>query len=253
MKIFHAALRGEMTDDGFIGIEGPYLVEEALRSGLRIQAILASTSAEAWLEHNLPGAARLDHEVRLLRTTDRLFAAVSDTKSPQGLAALVEPRAHTFDDLFSGTPLVVVLVGVQDPGNVGTILRSAEAFAATGALLCRGTASPWMPKVLRASAGSALRLPLLPGPAAPIALAQLRAVGVKSYAASLQGESSPAETNLREPCALLVGNEAAGLPADLAQSADARIRIPLAAGVNSLNAAVAASVLLYEAARQRAR
>ncbi|HJY85300.1 MAG TPA: RNA methyltransferase, partial [Candidatus Acidoferrales bacterium] len=185
-------------------------------------------------------------------------------QTPQGIAALVFPRVASFDDLVRGCPLVVVLVGVQDPGNVGAILRTAEAFGATGAATCAwgglGTANPLSPKALRASAGSALRLPLVQRVAAPVLLAQLRVTGVKLYAASPRKHSSanqkgralhPWEADLRGPSALLVGNEGAGLPLELQSSADALVRIPLESGVESLNAAVATSVLLYEAARQR--
>ncbi len=202
--------------------------------------------------------------MRVLRTTDRLFAGVADTQAPQGVAALIYPRRAVLEDIIRGLPLVVVLVGVQDPGNVGTILRAAEAFGATGAAACAsgssGTANPLAPKALRASAGSALRLPILQGVSLPILLAQLRVVGVKLYAAcpepgtaapSAQRAFNPWEADLRGPAALLVGNEGAGLPAEVERSADTRVQIRLAAGVESLNAAVAAAVLLYEAARQR--
>ncbi len=262
LKRFRAALRGSKpATEGSVGIEGARLVEEALRSGLRVEAVLVSTSGDRhlarlsrWIESGVP----------VLRTTDRLFAGVADTQTPQGVAALVQPRPAAFDDLIRGLPLVVVLVGVQDPGNVGTILRAAEAFGATGAAACASgnssTANPLAPKALRASAGSALRLPILHGVSLPILLAQLRVAGVKLYAtcpepasaaAAAERALNPWETDLRGPAALLVGNEGAGLPAEVERSADARVQIRLAPGVESLNAAVAAAVLLYEAARQR--
>src|SRR5574337_1305749 len=157
---------GKASADAVVGVEGVRLVEEALRSGLCVEAVLVSASGERHLERL---ARWVDPKVRLLRTTDRLFAGVADTQTPQGVAALVRPRAVRFDDIVRGSgasaALVVVLVGVQDPGNVGTILRAAEAFDATGAAACAagsiGTANPLSPKVLRASAGSALRLPVL--------------------------------------------------------------------------------------------
>jgi RNA methyltransferase, TrmH family len=166
----------------------------------------------------------------------------------------------------------VVLAGVQDPGNVGTLLRTAEAFGASGAAACSaggiGTANPFEPKALRASAGSALRLPILRGVAAPLLLAQLRVAAVRIYAACPEehfpapaGSSgkvlAPWQADWRAPAALLIGNEGAGLPAELARSADAIVRIPQAAApeagvpIDSLNAAVAGGILLYEAARQR--
>ncbi len=267
LKRFRAALRGgEPSADGFVGVEGARLVEEVLRAGLAVQAVLVSTSGERYLGRL---AGWIQPGVRVLRTSDRLFAGVADTQRPQGVAALVRPRAATFDDLIHGLALVVVLVAVQDPGNVGTILRAAEAFGATGAATCAwsnlGTANPLAPKALRASAGSALRLPVLQGVALPILLAQLRVAGVKLYAACPEHWQnatersasaappvlSPWEVDLRGPAALLVGNEGVGLPPEVERSADALVHIPLAAGVESLNAAVAASVLLYEASRQR--
>lgn len=260
LKRFRGALRGgEPSPDGFVGVEGVRLVEEALRAGLAVEALLVSAAGERRLDRLrqwiVPG-------MRLLRTTDRLFAGVADTQTPQGVAALVRPRAAGFDDLVRGLPLVVVLVAVQDPGNVGTILRAAAAFGASGAATCAwgnlGTANPFAPKALRASAGSALRLPIVHGLALPVLLAQLRVAGVKLYAGCPEHRAgapqpvlSPWEADLRAAAALLVGNEGAGLPPEVERSADALLRIPLAPGVESLNAAAAASVLLYEASRQR--
>ncbi len=263
LKRFRAALRGAGPDsEGWVGVEGARLVEDALRSSLETAAILASASGERHLERMAPllenaACAPDENRPRLLETTDRLFAGVSGTETPQGIAALVRPRAFTFDDLLRGdVPLVVVLVGVQDPGNVGTVFRSAEAFGATGAIATRGTAFPWAPKVLRASAGSALRLPIIAGAALPVALAQLKIAGLKILAATAGGDHpsvarTPAETDLWSPIALLVGNEGAGLPREIERAADELVEIPIAGAVDSLNAGVAASVLLYEAARQR--
>lgn len=263
LKRFRAALRGSGPDDeGWVGVEGARLVEDALRSGLQTAAILASASSERHLERLAPwleprADSQTEHRPRLLRTSDRLFAGVSGTETPQGVAALVRPRAFTFDDLLRGdVPLIVVLVGVQDPGNVGTVFRSAEAFGATGAIATRGTASPWAPKVLRASAGSALRLPIIAGAAEPVALAQLKIAKLRILAATagsdrVSSARTPQETDFRGPLALMVGNEGAGLPGEVERAADELVRIPISGEVESLNAAVAASVLLYEAARQR--
>jgi TrmH family RNA methyltransferase len=255
LKTFRAALRRPgPPDDGWVGIEGPRLVAEALRSDLEVSALIVSPSGERHLEAT--GSSSFSG-CQILRTTDRLFSGIAGTETPQGIAALVRPRPATFDDLLrGGVPLVVVLVGVQDPGNVGTILRSAEAFGSTGIVVARGSAYPWAPKTLRASAGSALRLPILAGMAAPLVLAQLRIAGLKLFAATLHdlpssAALSPESADLRGPVALLVGSEGSGLPAEIERSADLLLRIPVAAPVESLNAAIAASVLLYEAARQR--
>jgi TrmH family RNA methyltransferase len=269
LKEFRMALRGGLpTEDGFVGVEGARLVEEALRSGCRIQAVLFSESGERHHERLAPLIDRPEMAFPVLRTTDRLFEGLADTEHPQGVAALVHPRESSFDDLVRTpesvcAPLLVVLAGVQDPGNVGTILRTAAAFGATGAATAAsgisGTASPFSPKALRASAGAALHLPILAGMSLSILLAQLKIAGIRTLASSIhepdkdleQRLLAPWEVDWCQPVALLVGNEGAGLPEEVERSADAHIRIPMASGVESLNAAAAAAVLFYEAARQR--
>jgi RNA methyltransferase, TrmH family len=263
LKQFRAALRGTGPQDGeLIGVEGPKLVEEALRSGLEAEALLVSEAGESEAGRILGAASDTETGIprsRVLRTTNKLFESVAGTDSPQGVAALFRQREWGFDDVLRGpgaaresSPLIIVLAAVQDPGNVGTILRSAEAFSATGAVATRGTADPWSPKALRASAGSALRLPVLRGMAIPVLLAQLKMAKVKIYAASSAPGNGVAKADLREAAAIFVGNESSGVPAEVERSADAIISIPMAAAVESLNAGVAASLVLYEAARQRA-
>ena len=229
-----------------------HLVSEAIRSGLKTETILASASGE---RHLAALRTDLDRSTQILHTSDKLFASVAATETPQGIAAMARAPEYTLENLLRGADsLVVVLVAAQDPGNVGAILRSAEAFGATGVIATRGTAHPYSPKALRASAGSSLRLPMIAELAAPIALAQLRVSGLQILAASAAQDTvakRPDELDLRGPFALLIGNEGAGLPAEMERSADARIRIQLAEPVDSLNAAVAASLILYEAARQR--
>lgn len=284
LKLFRAALRGGGPASGEpIAVEGPKLVEEGLRAGLPLETLLVSESGEKHLGRIFQAARETADGIprsRILRTTDNLFAGVSGTEAPQGVAALFHQREWAFDDVlrgvasadgaFRGDPaLVIVLAGVQDPGNVGTIVRSAEAFGATGVIAARGTADPWSPKAVRASAGSALRLPLIRGIAAPVVLAQLRVAGVRIYAAvsgagkehrpaGPQHRSEPDDARraqsgaeLTLPSAILIGSEGHGLPSEVESAADETIFVPISEEVDSLNAAVAASVLLYEAARQR--
>jgi TrmH family RNA methyltransferase len=268
LKEFRMALRGGLpTENGFVGVEGARLVEEALRSGCRIQAVLFSESGKRHHQRLSPIIDRPEMAFPTLYTTDRLFEGLADTEHPQGVAALVHPRETSFDDLVRApasacSPLLVVLAGVQDPGNVGTILRTAAAFGATGAATAAsgisGTASPFSPKALRASAGAALHLPVLAGASLVILLTQFKVAGIRTLASSAHeprdGEQpllAPWDVDWCEPVALLVGNEGAGLPEEIERSADARIRIPMASSVESLNAAAAAAVLFYEAARQR--
>jgi TrmH family RNA methyltransferase len=273
LKMFRAALRGTGPASGEpIGVEGPKLVVEGVRSGLETEALLVSESSEGELEGILRAASDSEAGVprsRVLRTTDKLFAGIAGTETPQGVAALFRQREWGFEDVLRGradrdggfrgdAALIIVTAAVQDPGNAGTIVRSAEAFGATGVVATRGSADPWSPKALRASAGSALRLPLLRGMAIPILLAQLRTAGVKVIAASSRLAAAKtakgaqaAEPDLREPCAIFIGNESAGLPEEIERAADAWVSIPINEDVDSLNAGVAASVILFEAARQR--
>ena len=284
LKEFRLALRGGVpTPSGCCGVEGVRLVEEALGSGCRIEAVLFSESGERHRPRLAPFVNRAEMAFPVLRTSDRLFEGIADTEHPQGVAALVQPRTAELNDLLHPssravspttnaltgvTPLLVILVGVQDPGNVGAIVRTAAAFGATGVATCSsgqsGTANPFGPKALRASAGAALHLPILAGMSLPILLAQLRIGGVRTLASSVRELSDaqegknpaappllPWEVDWREPVALLVGNEGAGLPEEAERSADARVRIPMATTSESLNAAAAAAVLFYEAARQR--
>jgi RNA methyltransferase, TrmH family len=268
LKEFRLALRGGLpTESGFAGVEGVRLVEEALLSGCRIEAVLFSESGERHRERLAPMIDRPEIAFPILKTTDRLFEGVADTEHPQGVAALVQPRTVGLDDLLRApqgvcSPLIAVLAGVQDPGNVGTILRTAAAFGATGAATTAtgqsGTASPYSPKALRASAGAALHLPILPGMSLPILLAQLKIHNIRTLASSVHepqdGDSpllAPWRVDWCTPVALLIGNEGVGLPEEVERGADARIRIPMAGGVESLNAAAAAAILFYEAARQR--
>src|ERR1700741_767843 len=276
LKRFRAALRGTGPAEGEpIGVEGPKLVEDALRSGLEAEALLVSESAEPALDTILMAASASEAGVprsRILRTTDKLFANAAGTETPQGIAALFSAPKWEFEDIlrgaadengaFSGaSALVVVMAGVQDPGNVGTIVRSAEAFGATGVVATRGTADPWSPKALRASAGSALRLPVLRGIAIPVLLAQLKMARVKIIAATGRaggelsvGTSTSATSDnpvLREAVAIFIGSEGMGLSNEVLNSADGTISIPMRSSVESLNAGVAGSIALFEAARQR--
>jgi len=265
LKEFRVALRGGVpTADGAVGVEGVRLVEEALASGCRVEAVLFSESGERHRERLAPLIARPEMGFPVLRTTDRLFEGIADTEHPQGVAALVVPRKLEMADVLATpegacAPLIVVLAGVQDPGNVGTILRTAAAFGATGAVTAAtgqsGTASPFAPKAMRASAGAALHLPIVCGMALGILLTQLKLNGIRTLASCVHedvvGAMAPWEVDWCQAIALLVGNEGAGLPEEVVHAADARIHIPMATRVESLNAAAAAAVVLYEGYRQR--
>ena len=229
------------TPQPHVAIEGLHLVEEAIKSGLALRTVFVLAGHEGLIERLALG------DTEVLITTEEVFRSATTTEHPQGIAALVETPSFTLAQMLAGTPLVVVAAGLQDPGNLGTLVRSAEAFGATGMILLPGTVSLWNAKTLRASSGSAFRLPIV-SMTAEAAFRALREAGVEIVAAVARDGS---EADLRRPAALLIGNEGAGLPEDWIATADARVTIPFSGPVESLNAAVAGSVLLYEAMRQR--
>lgn len=244
-EVRRALTRGELTADGYCIVETFHLLEEAIRSNRPIRAVLAAESVGTAVAAHVKGLRHTQVQV----VPDELFQAVVSTESAQGVIALVEPPSWTVDELFRGTSFVLILDGVQDPGNAGTMVRTAEAFGATGAMFLKGSVSPFNAKTLRASAGSLFRLPFLHTVDADVARAALQQRRVDVYAAAPRGEKTLQQVDLTRRCALLVGSEAHGVSAKMRGCA-LDVRIPTA-GVESLNAAVAASVILYEAARQR--
>jgi TrmH family RNA methyltransferase len=243
--------QAEASADGTIAIEGLRILEEALRSGLRFKAVFFSQSAETKLERLLP---QIGARVETVILPDKLFASAVPSESPQGVAALVERKRFFLDDLLakSQSGPVLAVAALQDPGNLGTILRSAEAFAASGVILFEGTVSPFNPKVVRASAGSVFRLPVVRAPAAD-ALEQMRAQGLRLLATSAHKGVPLDEARLAGPLAVFIGGEGAGLGKPLLSAMDEIVAIPHSPKVESLNAGVAASIVLYEIARQRRR
>jgi RNA methyltransferase, TrmH family len=235
-EIRRAAARGALTEDGLALAEGPHLLDEAERSGLEIGAVIRSESYQG------PDAAA----ARVVTVPDPVFAQITSTETPQGVLALVRLPAWSLDDVFRGTPLVIALDGIQDPGNAGAIVRAAEAFGATGAVFLKGSVSPYNPKCLRASAGSTFRLPFVAGLDES---AVLDRSGVAIYAAAPRAALPLWEAKLAQPCILVIGGEGVGVRPELAARATA-VSIPTTT-VESLNAAVAAGILLYEARRQR--
>ena len=246
VKELRAALaRTGRTPAGLIAIEGQHLITEAMRSHLRFSTVFLREGYNP--PFPIPGEAE-----HLLLPAD-LFASAVATEQPQGIAALVHPPTFSSDSIFHApAPLILVLAGLQDPGNVGTLLRSAEAFAASGVLLLPGAASPWNPKTLRASAGSAFRVPAI-NATEPETLNLFDRHRIPAIAAVARKGTPVNEAPLRGPCALLIGNEGAGLSKILLSYAAHRVTIPTPGKVESLNAAIAGSLLLYEASRQRAR
>jgi TrmH family RNA methyltransferase len=239
--------RAGVTDEGHIAIEGEHLLGEAIASGLVIAAVFIETGKESLLDRlDLPDS------VDVLALPADIFASAVPTEAPQGIAALVSPRAFMLDQVLAAetAALVVVSAGLQDPGNLGTLIRSAEAFGATGFVLLPGTVSLFNQKTLRASAGSVFRLPCVAANAKELFAALPERKITALAAVATEGEPIT-RYNLTQPSALVLGNEGNGIPKEVLALIEKRVTIPTPGPVESLNAAIAGSILLYEAARQR--
>jgi TrmH family RNA methyltransferase len=230
--------------------EGVRLVEEALAAGVPFEGVVVAASA---LEHERITALvqRLEaHAIEVEDVPDRIFDGLADADTPQGVLAVVAPRSWRLADLDldAGSP-VLVLDAVQDPGNVGTLIRTAFALGAAGTLLLPGTADPRNPKVLRGGMGATFRLPVVPLTEDELG-AWARRENVDLWAADMEGVAlGRAERPAR--VAVVVGNEGAGVRPSVMSLARQRIAIPLTRGAESLNVAVAAGILLYEVRHAR--
>ena len=240
-----AIARGGVTDQGFAVAESFHLLEEALRSDCEIAAVFAAESVRVAVENHVRGLK----QIRVGVLPDDLFQSISSTEASQGVLALVRPPQWSVEQLFRGHALTVVLDGLQDPGNAGSVLRAAEAFGATGVAFLKGTASPYNPKCLRASAGSIFRIPVVPAldPQVFLAAAEQRKIGV--FALMPKSAMEVAKADFVQKCAIVVGSEGRGVSERLSHKAT-RIRIPTV-GVESLNAALAAGIALFVARTQR--
>ncbi|MCC7031781.1 MAG: RNA methyltransferase [Acidobacteria bacterium] len=237
-------------DDRRLLLDGWHLLDDALGAGFAVETVAAREEVSPGQRATLDRAARAGAEV--VRVSAAVMDALSPVPSPTGVVAIaarpaVDPRALT----APAPALVVAGFGIQDPGNAGAIARAADAGGATGVLLDASSADPWGWKALRAAMGSTLRLPVLRDRSALHRLKAWQADGLRVVAADPDATVRMYDERLDGPTALVVGSEGAGVPADVLRAADARVRIPMRARVESLNVAVAAAVLLYEAARQR--
>jgi TrmH family RNA methyltransferase len=255
-QLRQAFSRAELTEAGDCAIEGLRILEEAIRSGLRFTAVFFRESSQDRADRLLP---QLGAQVETLLLPDTLFDSLVPSESPQGVAALVRLKQFSLDNVLERLQVgpIVVLAGLQDPGNLGTILRSAEAFGSAGVVLGEGTVSPFNSKVVRASAGSVFRLPVIHGhgksgtATLEEVSGKLRAKGVRLIATSSHKGTPLDQADLKSAVAIFFGNEGAGLSREVMAKMDEGIAIPHTAQVESLNAGVAASIVLYEAARQR--
>jgi TrmH family RNA methyltransferase len=247
---FRNAARSRIAGDPVV-IEGVTLVHEAKRAGWTIEVAaftdraLGDTSVTALFNSLSTDATRV-------LVPESVMEALSPARTPSGVVALAGGHMPALDHVLSGEQaLVVVTVDVQDPGNLGAIVRAAEAAGATGLLACGASADPFGWKALRGAMGSAFRLPLCRVAEPDVALRTCRDRGLRIIATALEGTSID-DVALHHPCAVFLGAEGTGLPPPLIDAADVRLTIPMCSPVASLNVAVAAGIILYAARRQRA-
>lgn len=248
VRTFRRVAQGDAT---LAVIDGWHLLREAVTSGVPLTDI-------ALVENRLPPSFQgvLDEAhrqgTRIVTVSASVMDALSPVRTPSGVAALARRRDVGWTSLLDGTaPLIVMAVGLQDPGNAGALVRAAEAGGATGVLLAGAAADPWGWKALRAAMGSTFRLPVMTVSDAAAACLELRDAGVRLLATTPRGGRSMYEANLRPPTAFILGGEGPGLDDELAAYADDTVTIPMRPPVESLNVAVAAALLVYETARQR--
>jgi TrmH family RNA methyltransferase len=183
--------------------------------------------------------------------TEDVFAEMSDTEHPQGVLAVIEQPSYQLKDLMTDAPLLMILEDIQDPGNLGTIFRTAEGAGVSGIIMSRGTVDLFSPKVVRSTMGSIYRMPFLVAEDLPEMIRSIKGEGVKLYAAHLEGKQYHDGFAYTGPSGFMIGNEGNGLSRELTDYADDLLRIPMGGQLESLNAAMAAGILMYEANRQR--
>lgn len=246
-RIKHARRVRDGRERDLIFVEGERLVGECVSSGLKLHACFTATELSEPQNKLLEGIS-----CPVFQLADTVLESVSDTMTTQGLIVIAERPFPALDQLFAGeSPLVVGLDRVQDPGNLGTLIRTAEAAGANGLFSFAGSADAYAPKTLRSSMGSAFRLPLMTDVSGLGAIETCRSRGLKAVVATGEATLSHYDYDWRQPTFLILGNEGRGASAEVMNGSDARVRIPLHAPVESLNVAAAGAALLFEAVRQR--
>jgi len=248
---YRAAAHGDA--EGVLLLDGSHLVDDGLAAGLHLREAAIVSTAEDDDELRSLIAALRDRGVDVVTVTTAVMDALSPVRSSSAIVALADRPATSSDAMYGGpAALVVIAVNVQDPGNLGAIVRVAEAGGATGLVAAGACADPFGWKALRGSMGSALRLPIAVAPDADAAIAAARSAGCRIVATTPRDGRPVSDAQFLGATALLIGGEGRGLPPAIVNAADERVTIPMAAPVESLNAAVTAALLVYEARRQRA-
>ena len=253
----YASKASARKDDGVFVAEGTKLVIEAPSSSVRRLFVSEGCFEDLAKEKGkiLEAFEKMCGELPdedVIKVPDHVFEKLSTMKTPQGMLAVLKAPSFSEEDICGkDVPLILVLEDIQDPGNVGTIFRTAEAAGVSGIVLTPGCADPLSPKVVRASMGAIFRVPFIIKEDLPETVDELEKKGITCYAARLDAAESYDKCDLASPCALLIGNEGNGLSKNVVDKASKGIFIPMSGKTESLNAAVSASILSYEARRQR--
>jgi TrmH family RNA methyltransferase len=232
-------------------LEGVKMVEEAIRDNLGVEMVVCTPEL---LKHHGKGVLKLaeSRQIDVVWISEKIMDSLSESKTPQPVMAVAGMRRYEEEFLFAEpASLIVIAHQLQDPGNLGTIMRTAEATGVSGLGITPGTVDPYHPKSIRASMGSILRLPVAPVQNLPEFLGRCRKRGFQTAATVLNGRKTHFELDLTRPTVVIFGQEGAGLPEDVSKALDLHVRIPMAETIDSLNVATAAAVVLYEAVRQR--
>jgi TrmH family RNA methyltransferase len=243
-------LRKNRDSKGLYFIEGTRFISEALNSGENIEKIIISEKLE---DSNKDLIQKIqDRKISCSLVSDKLFAELTDTKTPQGILSVIKKKNYDYNDIVSRGSFIVLLENLQDPGNAGTIIRTADAANASAVILSKGCVDIYSPKVLRSTMGSVFHIPIIEGMNINEAVSDLKSSKYKIIVSHLKGTNNYFEENLKQKCAIIVGNEANGVSEETSALADSLVKIPMPGRAESLNASVAASIMIYEMVRQRA-
>lgn len=231
-------------------IEGTRSVEQCINTMSQIRYIVYSS--ELLNEDGESLLSRAEKEnYKIYKISKELFKMISDTDNPQGILAVVEFKEHSLGDTLKESNFFIVLDRVQDPGNMGTIIRTADAFGANAVIVTSGCVDVYNPKTVRSTMGSILQIPIVHIKDIKQALEELKAENINVIATSLDTDKYSYDIDFKEDCALVIGNEANGILDEVVALSDQRVKIPMAGQAESLNAGVASAVIMYEALRQR--
>ena len=223
------------------------MIREAIEAGASVQEIFLLEDGTT------DDVIRLaeDREIAVTFVSEPVMAAISDTSSPQGAVALVREAPVVLEDVLAGADLVVVLAQVRDPGNAGSLVRSAVAAGASAVVFTHGSVDPFHPKTVRAASGALFRVPIVRGATLPAAIAALKSARIQVLGAASDANTPADALDLTGRVALVLGNEAWGLPAEDRSLLDGVVGIPMPGSAESLNVGIAGSILLFEVVRQR--